>query len=81
MFSSLIKRRRIRFNNAALVVGPSAVPAGTPARAAADSGSGHGEASVSIKRKGDAIAAIEVLCPCGNEIILECVYPEPGESS
>ena len=81
MYSSLIKRKRVRFNNAALVVGPFAVKAASEAHAAAFSGSGHGEASVSIKRKGDAIEAIEVLCPCGNEIILECVYPEPGESS
>ncbi len=81
MYSSLIKRNRVKFKNAALVVGPFAVKAASEAHAAACSGSDQGEASVSIKRKGDAIEAIEVLCPCGNEIILECIYPDTGESS
>ena len=32
-------------------------------------------------KEGETIQAIEVICPCGNEILLDCVYDGPTDQS
>ena len=49
-------------------------------------GSPDDDIQVSLRRNGDLVEAIEVVCPCGRHVEVECLYdpadmdPEPPES-
>jgi len=83
MRSSVIKKSRITFNRDPFAVGPASAAEFLTGIKPTASHAAHGEASISIRRSGDRIQAIEVTCPCGNEIVLECIHasPDVGETA
>lgn len=42
---------------------------------------GEGTPIVSLKRDGNLIREIQIRCPCGNMIVLDCEYGQPVNGS
>jgi len=58
---AVVAARRVHFARRPVRVGPAATP-------------GHGPKRVSLIRDRDVITAVEVICSCGERIVLECDY-------
>lgn len=73
MRSAVIKGRKVRLL-------PEALPVGSAARTDADEhaacSTGTGPVKVEVQREGDATLAIEVTCPCGHVMVLDCIYDD-----
>jgi hypothetical protein len=59
---------------------PAAQPVLTGPRAALrGSASAHGcavaaQPEIKLRKSGDLIESIEITCPCGNQMVIECLY-------
>jgi len=67
MRSPIIKKHAVHLEPRTLPVGK-----GAPRQ----SGGGHGEPAVRIVRQGELIESIEIVCPCGHEMVLDCIYDQ-----
>jgi hypothetical protein len=68
---AIIKAPAATENPQSVLTGPKALLGardGSPARA------GHGEPDIKLKKDGALIEAIEITCPCGNHMVIECLY-------
>jgi hypothetical protein len=65
----IIKSRETEPNPQPVLTGPKAtLRHGEGGHAAA------GQPDIKIRKTGDLIEAIEITCPCGNQMVLECLY-------
>ncbi len=73
MTSKLIKAGRLAAKPQAGSKGTNGARGRTPSAAAACSDE---TPEITLHRQGDVVDAIEITCPCGRTLILECEYPE-----
>jgi len=67
---SIIKEKQAQTNSQPVLTGP---------RATLGSRNGHNGCAINqpdirLRKSGDLIEAIEITCPCGNHIVIECLY-------
>lgn len=63
----ILKEGSVRWESRPRRTGPTAVSAASRPPAGAD-------AQIHLRKNGDMIEAIEITCPCGHEMVLECLY-------
>ena len=72
---AVVKAGAVRRRETAVLTGPGAAPPASP-------GTPKGDVpEVRLTRDGDLLESIEVHCPCGRHVVLECLYDpnmDPG---
>ena len=71
--TAVVSASHVRLINEAVRVGPAAEVAATTTTTAGRPG-GHGPARVEVIREHDVVRAVEVICPCGERIVVRCDY-------
>lgn len=78
--SNLIKAGSMALGEAVMKPLCGASDAAAPAHASAEEAPSSPPPTISLIRDGDVVRAIEVTCPCGNTMVIECDYGEETAS-
>lgn len=72
----VLKKRTLRVGARPIAVGEAARDAQARAPGRGGVAGGHPEHApvVTMRRNGDLIEALEVTCPCGHAMVIECLY-------
>ena len=66
---SIIKQEKAQPSAQPVLTGPKATLGGR-----GPDGSAVTQPDIKLKKTGDLIEAIEITCPCGNHMVIECLY-------
>jgi hypothetical protein len=69
---AIIKGREAQTSPQPVLTGPKAMLGGT--RDGASGRAPRSQPEIKLRRNGELIEAIEITCPCGNHMVIECLY-------